>query len=218
MDGRREKFHKKGEMTMYTFVSKKEAAPYRRDCEWILRSMQHELRKKYDFRCQLYPVGSCPNGVLTKNEEGHFDLDYDMDVLRLPEEWARNPHLLKDHVRMTLDSYAASLGFLPAQDSTSVLTAVSEKKNFSFDLCLTFRQGNDLLRLIHDKGKDTYIWNIRKDEADWLAKRRILYNHHLKAELQKQYLHLKNTGREGKSSLPLLIETISNMYNQYIIQ
>ena len=124
----------------YEFVYESEAKRYRSDCSRTLKKTCELLREK-GISAQFTLVGSGARNMITRNGDGPYDLDYNLLVVKADDEY-RDPLLLKDTIRNTLNKAVGGKFFSDAQDSTSCLTALlhfidTPNVEFSFDVAIT---------------------------------------------------------------------------------
>ena len=135
------------------------------------------MLKEKGFSAQFTLVGSGARNMVTRNGDGPFDLDYNLEIIKAPEEYWNNLRGLKDTIRILLDKAAGLKCFSESQDSTSCLTALLHFRDeptvkLKFDVAIVSRNSKGkLCRLIHNKnawgyGKDQYVWNEIPDSHD----------------------------------------------------
>lgn len=95
--------------------------------------------------------------MVTRNGNGPFDLDYNLEIIKAPDEYWNDLRHLKNTVRILLDKAEGLTCFSESQDSTSCLTALLHFKDepaveFSFDVAIVAKNSDGTLcRLIHNK-------------------------------------------------------------------
>ena len=159
----------------YEYVSEKEVKPYRSECSRILTKLRDYLNKKYGIITQFFLVGSGSHArkLVMRNGNAPFDLDYNLMVVRMPEEYWHNSRYLKNKVRDSLnlvlrESASCTVRggkFSDGKDSTSVITAlmytpdILSQVAFRFDIAILARdEDGTYYRLLHDKGANNYHW------------------------------------------------------------
>lgn len=159
----------------YEYVSEKEVKPYRSECSQMLTELRDYLNEEYGIVTQFFLVGSGSDArkLVMRNGNAPFDLDYNLMVIRMPEEYWNNPQCLKNRVRDSLNlilrrsrSRVVRGGrFSDGKDSTSVITALMYTPSilsqvvFSFDLAILAKdEDGTYYRLIHDKRSNNYHW------------------------------------------------------------
>lgn len=220
----------------YEYVSEKEVKPYRSECSQMLTELRDYLNEEYGIVTQFFLVGSGSDArkLVMRNGNAPFDLDYNLMVIRMPEEYWNNPQCLKNRVRDSLNlilrrsrSRVVRGGrFSDGKDSTSVITALMYTPSilsqvvFSFDLAILAKdEDGTYYRLIHDKRSNNYHWgeapavhHIRK-KADAIKSKRYW------DEVRERYKYKKNMylERQDKShpSYIVYVETINEIYRKY---
>lgn len=215
---------------MYQFVSESECKRYRNTCSYILKRSCSLLLGK-NISTQFILVGSGARNMVTRNGNGPFDLDYNLEILKAPSEYWKDLCLLKNIVRVTLDQAAKSFHFDESQDSTSCLTALLHFRGettieFRFDVAIVARNSDETLcRLIHNKnawgfGRDQYTWNKVPNSHDIGKKVAQLKARGLWLDVRDCYLYLKNLylSRSQQASHPsfiVYIEAVNYIYYKY---
>ena len=211
----------------YEFVYESEAKRYRSDCSRTLKKTCELLRAK-GISAQFTLVGSGARNMIMRNGDGPYDLDYNLLVVKADDEY-RDPRLLKDTIRNTLNKAVGGKFFSDAQDSTSCLTALLHFKDtpnveFSFDVAITTKNKNgNYMRLIHNKnvyalGLDQYTWNEVpnshqvKDKADELKKAG-LWEKVRDRYLDKKNMYLSRQDHNHPSFL-VYVEAVNEVYNE----
>ncbi len=220
----------------YEYVSEKEVRPYRRECSQLLTELRDYLNEEFGINTQFFLVGSGSHArkLVMRNGNAPFDLDYNLMVIRMPEEYWNDTRYLKNRVRDSLNlvlrrnrSHVVRGGrFSDGKDSTSVITAlmyapgILSQVAFSFDLAILARdEDGTYYRLIHDKGSGNYHWGeapsvhrIRK-KADAIRSKKQW------GEVRERYKEKKNMylERQDKNhpSYIIYVETINEVYRKY---
>ena len=153
----------KGRRQMFRIVDEAECKRYRLDCSSVLKKVCLMLKEK-GISAQFTLVGSGARNMVTRNGDGPFDLDYNLEIIKAPEEYWNNLRSLKDTIRILLDKAAGLKCFSESQDSTSCLTALLHFKDepaikFKFDVAIVSRNSKGKLRrLIHNKNAWVLGW------------------------------------------------------------
>lgn len=211
---------------MYKFVEKKIADRYRSECSATLKKVQIALRKKYDINIQFTLIGSGARNLVTRNGKGSFDLDYNIIILNMPNEFWKDLRKLKETIRITFNSVEKNEFFTDGKDSTSAITALLHFKDtpnieFSFDIAiLSKNRKKNYQRLIHDKTSKRYIWNEVHKSNGIRRKAKTLKNEGLWQEVREVYLNKKNKYLKDKKkyrpSFVVYVETVNEVYNRRI--
>ena len=182
---------------MYQFVAEAEVKPYRSYCSKLLTQLRDRL---YDegINSQFVLVGSGGRNMVTRDGNGPFDLDYNLNILDAEEEYWENPNLLKNTVKKLYNQIFPCYSFSFAKNSTSVITAIlylPEGRQFSFDLAIiTEDEDGHYLRLQCDKGNllQNYIWNQVPDSRDLKKKVDFILAKKKWSLVRERYLFFKN--------------------------
>lgn len=212
---------------MFRIVDEAECKRYRLDCSSVLKKVCLMLKEK-GISAQFTLVGSGARNMVTRNGDGPFDLDYNLEIIKAPEEYWNNLRSLKDTIRILLDKAAGLKCFSESQDSTSCLTALLHFKDepaikFKFDVAIVSRNSKGKLRrLIHNKnawglGMDQYVWNEIPDSHDIAQKTRRLKAEGLWLTVRDRYIDRKNMylsrwWDKDHPSFIAYIETVNEIY------
>lgn len=217
---------------MYRFVPESESKRYRSDCLHILKKTCASLRQKNIVtQFSLVGSGTRKRNMITRNGDGPFDLDYNLEIIKATDEYWNNLRYLKDTIRVTLDQAEGLTCFSNSQDSTSCLTALLYFKDtpnvkFSFDVAIVKRNAKGkLCRLVHNKniwgfGYDQYVWDEVPNSHDVSEKVAQIKSSGLWLEVRDRYIHLKNLylscpRDKDHPSFAVYIEAVNQIYNQY---
>lgn len=213
---------------MYELVAESEAKKYRKECSSVLTKTCAILKKK-DISAQFTLVGSGARNLITRNGDGPYDLDYNLEIVNAPDEVWNDLHQLKETIRTALNK-ANGFDFSDAHDSTSVLTCLRHFKNeptveFKFDVAIVKRDKNGMLqKLVHNKtewgfgNNGQYTWNRIpnshgvgdkaqkiKDTGKWLL-------------VRERYVDKKNRNLSRQDhthpSYIVYVEAVNEIYNQ----
>lgn len=215
---------------MYRFVYESESKRYRNACSRTLKGTRSLLMEE-SIVTQFTLIGSGAKNMITRNGDGPFDLDYNLEIIKAPSFYWNDLQHLKNIVRITLDRAAKSFHFSESQDSTSCLTALLHFKDetavdFHFDVAITAKNSDGTLcRLIHNKnawglGFDQYVWNEVPNSHDVSEKVAQIKSSGSWLEVRDRYIHLKNLylscpRDKDHPSFVVYIEAVNQIYNQY---
>ena len=87
------------------------------------------MLKEKGISAQFTLVGSGARNMVTRNGDGSFDLDYNLEITKASEEYWNDLRHLKDTIRILLDKAEKLNCFSESQDSTSCLTALLHFKD-----------------------------------------------------------------------------------------
>lgn len=196
---------------MYHFVDQKTCKTLRIQCEEILKAVQKELAEYFTFQFLL--IGSGERRLVTQNEEGVFDLDYNLILMKDKKGLIDNPKRIKE---LFLDAFHRTFPKLSFKNSTSVITSNLRLGDivFSFD-CAIVCEGNNgnLYKIVFDK-PDRYIWNEVRHTKDFNARYRYLLSENEFPTIRDLYLKKKNQHlrqNDGVQSFSILVETVNEI-------
>lgn len=155
---------------MYKQVPERQVTHYRSLCQGFLDKLRENLKKEYGIRIQIVLVGSGARNMVAKNGNGSFDLDYNLVLLSIPQEYVGSPEKLKSLIRRELDKLVPR-NFSHGKDSTSAITYIlhspdMKRVEFKVDVALVLIGKNCYSKLVHDKKTGRYIWNKIRKSAD----------------------------------------------------
>ena len=209
---------------MYDFVNKSEVNKYTSYCADKLNQLKQRLEFE-DIEIQVELIGSGAKGLVTRNGNAPFDLDYNIIINELPCSYEKNLKTLKNLIREELDDIVGING----KDSTSALTyhlhyPDKTRVKFKFDVgIIKANQYGKYCRLIHDKQSsycniDGYIWNEMPNSNNLYQKIDEIKKNGYWHDVRNTYLDKKNMylSRQDRShqSFNIYIETINEIYSK----
>ncbi len=213
---------------MYEYVEESVIKPYRRYCSNIMIELRDSLNENYDITTQFSLVGSGSDSrnMVTANGNGPFDLDYNLQIIRMPDKYWNNLMKLKDTVRNELNKIVHNTFFSDGKDSKSVITSLlhfNDEPNveFSFDIAILARNNNgNWCRLIHNKSfQNQFTWNEVPTSHNVKDKAQALKSKHLWNEVRDRYLDLKNkylrNNDNNHPSFIVYVEAVNQIYQRY---
>lgn len=212
---------------MYKYIEESVIKPYRGYCSNVLSELRDNLNKHYDIITQFSLVGSGSDSrnMVTANGNGPFDLDYNLQIIRMPNKNWDNLKSLKDTVRNELNKIVHDTFFSDGKDSKSVITSLlhfqeTPRVEFSFDIAILAKNKNgNWCRLIHDKSfQNQFTWNEVPTSHDVKDKAQILKANHLWNEVRECYLNLKNNYLQNNDtnhpSFIVYVEAVNQVYQR----
>lgn len=212
---------------MYKYVKDKEflkrAQAY---CSSLVKELENELRGSEGINSQFFLVGSGGRNMVTQNENGDIDFDYNLNMISCQDWDAKS---IKETVRKSFNKIMRKNGLDNVQDSTSSLTTarfyLKDMPNigFSIDVAIVKKSTNGLWeRLIHQKTgytfNDSWIWNIAPNSTQIKEKASIIKKSHLWGEVRETYLRKKNMylrrNDNNHSSFNCYIESVNEVYDK----
>ena len=219
------------EIVMFRIVDDSECRRYRQDCAKVLTQVRDTLRDEKDIITQFTLVGSGARNMVTKNGNGPFDLDYNLEITKAPNEYWNDLRKLKDTIRVLLDKASGLQCFTESQNSTVALTALLHFKDepqieFSFDVAIVARnQDGTLCRLVNNKHyfysgiQGQYTWNEIPSSHNVKEKADRIKKSGKWLEVRERYVKLKDMylSRQDKDhpSFIVYIEAVNQVFNKY---
>lgn len=207
----------------YRYVTKKEAAPFKKEIIKILHKVQKEVKK--DFTFQFYPVGSSSRNMITCERNGNIGFDFDFNIEPNDPEGNYNPCEIRTIIFKALEKHYKKFGYTKIENSTRVITLKkvdrrNRKIEHSCDFAIICNCNNkekktqQYIKL--NKKQKRYCWeNIDKGfciekKINWLKK------HGYWNELRDSYIDMKNKNHDpDKHSRSILAESVNDMYQKY---
>ena len=212
---------------MYNYAKHDECKRYRTSCSNDLKETCSILYEK-GIVAQPVLIGSGARNMVTRNGDGPFDLDYNLEIIKADDIYWNNLHLLKDTVRKALND-VVGFYFSDAKDSTSVLTCLlyfNDPPNvkFSFDVAILakFENGN-YSRLVHNKryymiGAGQYLWNEVPSSKNVVKKAEYIKSTNKWNKVRERYLELKDMylSRQDNNhpSFVVYVEAVNEVYEK----
>ncbi|MGN1407589.1 hypothetical protein [Lactobacillus sp.] len=213
---------------MYEYVSKKTVKIYKARCNEYLSQLKKVLQDKYQLKVQSSLIGSGSKALVTRNGNEPFDLDYNLVLKSMPEDFEQDPKKLKDTVRVELDKIIhdnSSVHDSHGKDSTAPITyffpaRFHGEEPFGLDLGIIWQKKGQALRLIHLKkdDPDRFVWNEVFDSKNTEARAKKIQEAKQWNELRNEYLKLKNGYLKNQSkdisSYVVYVEAVNNVFSR----
>lgn len=212
---------------MYELIDEAESRRYRNECSDVLTEACAALRER-GINAQFVLVGSGARNLVTRNGNGPYDLDYNLEIINADAAYKNDLHRLKETVRTELNK-ANGFDFSDAHDSTSVLTCLlhfndTPTLQFSFDVAIVARNSKGTLcRLIHNKNvygfghTGQYTWNEVPNSHNVSAKASAIKKAGLWLSVRERYVYLKNLYLERRDtdhpSFIVYVEAVNQIYD-----
>lgn len=195
-------------------------------CSEIVKKVETECRK-HGLNGQAFLVGSGARNMVTQNENGPIDFDYNLNVLSCGN-W-NDGKAIKELVRKAFNRVMQQNKLQDVEDSKSSLTtkplhfADNPKIEFSIDLAIVKQNDNETWeRLIHEKtgfaSDDKYYWNLVQNSAKIRERAQKLKQGGHWNTVREKYLHIKDNYLQKNDHHPSFvcyIEAVNNVYGQY---
>ena len=134
---------KKGD-SMYTYVGKKRLSGPKAEVEDILEELVDVMEEKYGMKASIMPVGSVKSNLVTADEDGHFDLDYNICFSKVPQDIRNNLQGLRGRVRKAFDDIAGD-AFFYGRERKPVIRFEHSEENYNLDLGILIRNNNGIV-------------------------------------------------------------------------
>lgn len=215
---------------MYQYVESNEVKRYRSFCSKVLEDVRDDLFDSFGINTNFSLVGSGGDArnMVTRNGDAPFDLDYNLYIISMPDEYWNDLRKLKETVRCSLNKAVGNSFFSDGKDSTSVITSIlhfndSPKVEFSFDVAILAKNSDgDYCRLIHNKNYgiyDQWTWCQVPSSKDVRDKAIAIKKNSLWDEVRATYLDKKNMylyrGDKNHPSFMVYVESVNEIYNKY---
>lgn len=151
-------------MYHFQYVSRKEAAPYKRKFIEIINKVQDEVRNEFTF--QFTFIGSSKRNMITYDPTTNRGFDFDVNI-EANDAGSYKPKEIRDILREAFNRVARNYGFSYCEDSTSVLTIKHKDHRRSrvlhscdFAIVYNCEEGQQYIR--YNKRPNTYTWEFQK--------------------------------------------------------
>lgn len=220
----------KEEHNMYEYVKKAEYAPVKKELEQIIRTVQHEMRKKYKLTFQFQLIGSGKRHLVTRvcNGNNGYDFDYNLIIPPPQNGYCYKADIIKQDFMNTLKTALKGTQYSFPKNSTSAITIkVIDKKNrkicYSCDFAIIYygycNETNGYYYLKNNKSRGSYEFAFRALKSNIDEKVNYILEENGWNYIREEYLILKNVNEGNeKHSFSLYIEAVNNVYNQMFLQ
>lgn len=213
---------------MFKLVNEAESRRYQVYCSAALNQVCSKLKEK-GISAKFTLVGSGARNMVTRNGKGPFDLDYNLEIIKVSDEYRKDLRHLKDTVRVLLNEAIGQTRFRDSKDSTSCLTAIllfrdNSAVEFKFDVAIVKRNSKgSLCKMVHNKnvvviGKEQYTWTEIPDSHDVAQKALRIKSEGLWLEVRERYVYLKNMylsqQEKNHPSFIVYVEAVNQIYDK----
>ncbi len=214
---------------MYEYVESGEVKLYRSFCSKVMEEVRDDLYDSFGINTNFSLVGSGGDArnMVTRNGNAPFDLDYNLYIISMPDEFWNNLSKLKETVRCSLNKAVSGFFFTDGKDSTSVITSVlhfkdSPEVEFSFDVAILAKNSKgNYCRLIHNKNfglLDQWTWSEAPSSKNVGDKAATIKENGLWQEVRTTYLKKKNLylsrGDKDHPSFVIYVESVNEVYDR----
>lgn len=198
---------------MYTYVSKKRIAGPKAEIERLLAKLVKVIEKEYGLQASIMTVGSARTGLITGDESGHFDFDYNICFSKVPQEICDNYQKLKDRVRTLFDRISGDT-FLYGKGRKPVIRFEHAGEDYSLDLgILVKNKDKRYCRLVYEEQSGRYLLQEIALLYNASIKENYIINHNSLDRLRAVYLKNKNKS-SGVDSFHNYLDAINTVYNE----
>lgn len=207
-------------MYHYDYVSKNQAAPYKKELIEIIKKVQDEVRD--DFTFQFTFIGSSSRNMITFDPTTNIGFDFDVNLEVNDEDQNYGPDEIRRKLHDAFAKIAYQYGYNKFEDSTRVITIKvvdywRSRISHSCDFAVVYnsKKGQQYIRFNKESGE--YNWVFQKQPYEDLEKRAdfLKKNGHWN-EVLKVYLDKKNNNdNPDKHSRSLYAETINECYRRH---
>ena len=203
---------KKGD-SMYTYVGKKRLSGPKAEVEDILEELVDVMEEKYGMKASIMTVGSVKSNLVTADEDGHFDLDYNICFSKVPQDVRNNLQGLRGRVRKAFDDIAGD-AFFYGRERKPVIRFEHSEENYNLDLGILIRNNNgQYCRLVIDDVSGEYQLKEIALLYDASKKEDYIFSHNGKDRLASLYLKNKNKHPEI-DSFHIYLEAVNTVYSE----
>ena len=209
---------------MYEFVDASEIKPYRSYCSDVLADLKELLYEEYEINVEIILVGSGAKNMVTRDGSGPFDLDYNLRIVNMPNEYWNDLSKFKNTVISSLNRIVGRTWFSDGHDSTSVVSTYlylddASTVRFKFDIAILGKnQQGTYCRLIHNKYNRTYTWCQVPSSKKVGSKVKAIKAQGRWNEVRDAYLKLKNLylrrGDRDHPSFVVYVEAVNQVYRK----
>lgn len=216
-----------GRYYMYHYFDDKEILKLiQRECSKLVKELENELRER-EINSQVFLVGSGGRNMVTQNEGGPIDFDYNLNILSCND--INDCRYIKETVRKAFNNIMRDNGLQDVEDSTSSLTTKEyflksyPEVEFSIDLCIVAKDNKgNWCRLIHQKTGDVkgdgYFWNIAPNSKTYKEKAVKIKSVSCWEDVREEYIKIKNRylrrNDNNHPSFVCYVEAVNNVYNK----
>lgn len=205
-------------MYHFEYVSRKEAAPYKKELIEIINKVQDEVRN--DFTFQFTFIGSSEHNMITCDFTTNKGFDFDVNIEVNDDEEYYEPKEIRDILREAFNRIAPNYGYSPCEDSTRVLTIKCKDYRRScilhscdFAIVYSCKEGQQYIR--YNKQSKNYTWEFQAQPYRDLERKADALKDFWD-EVLDIYLNKKNLNTDpDKHSRSLYAETINECYQRH---
>lgn len=208
-------------------VTKSKSKHARNYATKVLNYLQKELRENYKFNFRL--VGSAVWNTIIEDNEGFWDLDYQIILTPNSKEYKRNslsnPTKIKEDFFNCLNNKYKDKKTYRVENSTTAITLIDLSQNYSIDFVIIklYPENNQIIRRNNQRNSsiNNYTWNtlpklnnaysLIKDFSSF-EKQDLIDNYILPRKFKEK--SKSDNDPSKKSSCELFIEEVNNYENR----
>lgn len=209
-------------MHNFSYVSKKEAAPYKEELIELIKAVQNEVSEYFTFRFDF--VGSSSRNMITCERNGNIGFDFDVNIEPNDPDEEYSPEEIRNIIIFkAINKHMRRFGYSIIENSTSVITIkavdrMNKRIVHSCDFAIVYNCEDGRQQYIRFcKGKPSpFRWEYRSkgyyldEKLQWIQKNL------LKPELRERYLYNKNRNNDPKKhSRTIFAESVNQICNEY---
>ena len=205
-------------MYHFTYVTKKQAAPLKRELLEFVREIQNEVKSKFTFEIKF--VGSSSINMITYDKKGNKGFDFDIDI-RVNNKHNLSPEEIRNTLFNAMRNNIKDTSFSKLEDSTCVITikAISKQRSkikYGCDFAIVLNNDDPIKKYRRfNKKKGNYTWEERGKDYCIDDKINRLTQNGFRQELRDYYLDKKNKNKDpNKRSRTLLAESVNELYDK----
>lgn len=204
----------------FVYVSRKEAAPYKKELIEIINRVQDEVRS--DFTFQFTFIGSSKRNMITYDPKTNKGFDFDVNIEVNDDNEDYTPKEIRGILREAFNRVAPNYGYSPCQDSTRVLTikCIDHRRSsilHSCDFAIVYncKEGQQYIRFNRQTG--ACVWAFQTQPYHSLERKvDALKKKDCWDEVLDIYRGKKNRNTNpDKHSRALYAETINECYRRH---
>lgn len=207
-------------MYHFQYVSRKEAALYKKELIELINEVQDEARDKFTF--QFTFIGSSKRNMITYDPTTNKGFDFDVNLEVNDDNEYYEPIEIRNILRNAFNRVVKNYGYSNCEDSTRVLTIKCKDYRrsrilYSCDVAIVYNceEGQQYIRFNRQTG--TCTWAFQTQPYRDLEKRaNALKKNDFWNEVLDVYLDKKNSNVDpDKHSRSLYAETINECYQRH---
>ena len=207
-------------MYHYEYVTKKQAATYRKELIEIIKMVQDEVRD--DFTFQFTFIGSSRRNMITLDPTTNIGFDFDVNIEVNVDTKVYTPLKIRTILRSAFTRISRQYDYDKCEDSTRVLTIKTidpwhSRISHSCDIAIVYERDSGQQYIRYNKETRLYTWEKQEQMYNDLEKRaEFLKKRGHWGEVRDVYLSKKNSNdNPNKRSRSLYAETINECYRRH---